>query len=122
MDIRQLAKATLINTETGEHVQVMYNPEQLSLEQGNNFAEAAIPGLSAPPLQYVRGKSRTLSMDLFFDTFELHQDVRGYSGKVIALLDQRPSTHAPPVLLFSFGPFSFRCVLVDASQKYTMFD
>jgi hypothetical protein len=122
MDLRQLAKATIINTETGEQVSVMYNPEQFSLEQGNNFAEVAIPGLSAPPLQYIRGKSRVLTMELFFDTYEAHQDVRLFSGRLVALLDQRPSTHAPPVLLFTFGPFSFRCVLVDAAQKYTMFD
>src|SRR5262249_21101844 len=105
---------------------VMFNPEQFSLEQGNNFAEVSIPGLGAPPLQYVRGKSRVLTMDLFFDTYSTpgptHDDVRDFSGKVVALLDQRPETHAPPILLFSLGPFSFRCVLVDAPQKFTMFD
>ena len=26
----------------------MYNPEELKLEQGNNFAEVGIPGLNAP--------------------------------------------------------------------------
>ena len=35
---------------------VMYNPEELKLEQGNNFAEVGIPGLNAPPVQYVRGQ------------------------------------------------------------------
>src|SRR5262245_35392215 len=111
MDLQQLAKATIINTDTGARIPVMYNPEQLSLDQGNNFAEVAIPGLSTPPLQYVRGRSRVLSMDLFFDTYEAHRDVRLFSGKVVALLDQLPATHAPPVLLFTFGPLSLRCVL-----------
>ena len=80
-----------------------------------------IPGLPAPPLQCVRGKSRTVSMELFFDSYEVHQDVRLSVEPLLALLDRRVDTKAPPVLLFSMGPFSFRCVLVDAPQKYTMF-
>ena len=37
------------------------------------------------------------------------------------LLDKQPQTQAPPVLLFSLGRVQFRCVLVDASQRFTMF-
>ncbi len=99
----------------------MYNPEEFKLEQGNNFAEVGIPGLNAPPIQYVRGKSRTLSMDLFFDTYESHQDVRLYTGQIVNLLNTLPQTNAPPVLLFTMGRFSFECVLVDAGQRFTMF-
>jgi len=121
MDLPALSKAIVINTETAERIPVMYNPEQYSLDQGNTFAEVGIPGTPAPPLQYVRGRSRTLSMDLFFDTYETAEDVRVHAGRIVALLDQNVLTHAPPVLLFTMGHFAFRCVLVDASQRYTMF-
>jgi len=123
MDLAQLAKAFIVNTHTGERIPVMYNPEEYRLEQGNNFAEVGIPGLNAPPMQYVRGKARTLSMDLFFDTFEKQppEDVRRHSGRVVALLDKLPQTGAPPILLFTMGPFTFECVLVDISQRFTMF-
>ncbi|CAN5728708.1 peptidoglycan-binding protein [soil metagenome] len=118
-----LAKATIINTETNARVQVMYNPEQYSLDLGNQFAEVGIPGLSRPPLQYVRGKGRTLSMDLFFDSYEEPRvDVRTYTAKLTDLLDQSPKTRAPPVLLFMMGQLAFRCVLVDVQQRFTMFD
>src|SRR6478735_2694482 len=110
----QLAKAAIVNTDTGDRIEVMYNPEQYSLEQGNNFAEVGIPGLKGPPVQYVRGKLRTLSMELFFDTYEQGVDVRGITGTIVALLDQDVRTKAPPILLFTMGAFSFRCVLVDA--------
>jgi nucleoid-associated protein YgaU len=116
-----LAKALLIDTSTGASHQVMYNPEELRIEQGNNFAEVGIPGLDAPPLQYVRGKSRVLTMELFFDTYETYEDVRQYTTPIVRLLDRRPQTQAPPVLLFSFGRMQLRCVLVDAAQRYTMF-
>ncbi len=121
MDISRLAKATITNTSTAVRFQVMYNPDELRLEQGNDFAEVGIPGLDAPPMQYVRGKSRVLSMDLFFDSYESGDDVRMYTGPLVTLLNKEPLTKAPPVLLFSMGQLNFQCVLVDASQRFTMF-
>jgi hypothetical protein len=118
----ELAKATLIDTSTGVGHQVMYNPEELKVEQGNQFAEVGIPGLNASPLQYVRGKNRVLTMELFFDTYETGEDVRAHTAPIVALLDIRPQTMAPPVLLFSLGQLQFRCVLTDAGQRFTMFD
>jgi hypothetical protein len=121
MDLARLAKAVIINTTTNAQFPVMYNPEEYRLDQGNNFAEVGIPGLNAPPVQYVRGRARTLTMDLFFDTYETGEDVRTYTGQVVQLLDTLPQTQAPPVLLFAMGPFNFPCVLVDAGQRFTMF-
>lgn len=120
-DLPRLAKALVINTVTNERIPVMYNPEEYRLEQGNDFAEVGIPGLDAPPVQYVRGKGRVLTMDLFFDSYEQQQDVRAFTGRLVALLATLPRTHAPPVLLFTMGQFAFRCVLVDAGQRFTMF-
>ncbi|MFE9960552.1 LysM peptidoglycan-binding domain-containing protein [Micromonospora sp. NPDC005299] len=117
----ELAKATIIDTVTGAAHPVMYNPEELKLDQGNSFAEVAIPGLNAPPVQYVRGKARSLTMELFFDSYEVARDVREYTAPIVRLLDKLPQTQAPPVLLFSLGRLQFRCVLVDAGQRFTMF-
>ena len=117
----QFAPASIVDTTTGETVSVMYNPEEIKLEQGNNFAEIGIPGLNASPVQYVRGKGRTLSMELFFDSYETGQDVRIHTIRIVRLLEKRPETQAPPVLIFAMGGFAFRCVLVDAGQRFTMF-
>src|SRR6266511_3547807 len=117
----QLAKALIVNTTTGDAFSVMYNPAELTLEQGNTFAEVGIPGLDAPPTQYVRGKARALTMELFFDTYEAGVDVRSRTAPIVRLLDKQPQTKAPPVLLFSMGRLQFRCVLVDAGQRFTMF-
>jgi LysM repeat protein len=117
----ELAKALIINTDTRESFAVMYNPEELKLEQGNTFAEVGIPGLNSPPIQYVRGKARALSMELFFDTYETGQDVRQFTTPVTKLLEKMPQTQAPPILLFSMGRLQFQCVLTDAGQRFTMF-
>ncbi|GAB3258535.1 CIS tube protein [Kineosporia babensis] len=118
----ELVKAVLIDTTTGSAHPVAYNPEELRLDQGNQFAEIAIPGLDASPLQYVRGRNRTLSMDLLFDTYESGTDVRTRTGPIVRLLNKNPATLAPPVLLFSFGRLQLRCVLTDAAERFTMFD
>lgn len=118
-----LKKAVIINTVTNQRFTVMYNPDELRLEQGNTFAEVTIPGLNTPPLQYISGRARILTMDLLFDTYELQpeQDVRLYTRQIVNLLNTLPQTNAPPVLVFVMGGFTFECVLVDVKQRFTMF-
>lgn len=114
-------KALIINTATNEHIPVMYNPEEYSLDQANTFAEIGIPGLETPPIQYVRGNLRTLKLELFFDSYEKKEDVRNYTRKIVALLEKNAATKAPPVLLFSWGQQNFKCVLDSVNQKFTVF-
>lgn len=116
-----LEKATIINTNTNEPIPVLFNPEEYTLDKANNFAEIGIPGLEAPPIQYVRGNLKTLKMDLFFDTYEDKTDVRNFTQQIIGLLEKDPATQAPPILLFSWGQLNFGCVLDSVSQKFTMF-
>ena len=65
-----LEKAIITNTVTGEHVPVMFNPEEYTLNRDINYAQTAIPGLSAPILQFVNGNAESLEMELFLDTHE----------------------------------------------------
>jgi nucleoid-associated protein YgaU len=117
----QVTSALIIDTRSGDRVPVMFNPEEYSLDQGNEIAEIGVPGLAASPVQYVRGRARTLRMELFYDTYELGTDVRAHTQRIVRLLDPDARTHAPPVLLFLMGTFSFQCVLAEANQQVTMF-
>jgi nucleoid-associated protein YgaU len=117
----QVTSAVLIDTRSGDRVPVMFNPEEYTLDQGNEVAEIGVPGLATSPVQYVRGRARTLRMELFYDTYELGADVRAHTQRIIGLLDPDPRTHVPPVLLFLMGTFSFQCVLLEANQQVTMF-
>lgn len=126
-----MEKAILTNTVTNERVQVLFNPEEYTLSKDNNFAQTGVPGLSAPILQFVHGNLQTLEMELFLDTYEAHgsggaatqagEDVRGLTRKITDLMKIEPSTHAPPVLLFTWGSLSFTCVLARVTQRFTMF-
>lgn len=110
-----------ISPEGQQAFDVLFNPTQYSLAKANQFAEAAIPGLAAPILQYVHGNTRTLSMDLFFDTYEEQTDVRAHTQQVYDLLGIDSSTHAPPICDISWGTFRFRGVLDQVSGKFSLF-
>jgi nucleoid-associated protein YgaU len=126
-----LEKATITNTVTGERTTVQFNPEEYTLNRENNFAQAAVPGLGAPLLQFAHGNLQTLDMELLVDTYEAHagggagtaagDDARGVVRAITRLMDIDPTTHAPPVLLFTWASLSFTCVLARASQKFIMF-
>jgi len=116
-----LAKARIKIEHTGEEFEVMFNPEEYTLNKDNNFASQAIPGLSGPILQFVHGNMRTLEMTLFCDTHAARRDVREETRKIVRLLDIDPDLHAPPVLQVSWASLQFRCVLARASQQFVKF-
>jgi nucleoid-associated protein YgaU len=116
-----LEKATIRNLQTGEAIPVKFNPGEYSLDVSNAFAEIGIPGLRTPPIQYIRGNARILKMELFFDSFEQEVDVRIHTQRLTNLLNQDRRSQAPPILLFSWGSFNFKCVLESVGQRFTMF-
>jgi hypothetical protein len=100
---------------------VLFNPTQYTVAKANTISEAAIPGLSAPILQYVHGNVQTLTMDLFFDTYEEQTDVTDETENITGLLEIDPTTHAPPVCDIQWGTFQFTGVLDHVSGQYTLF-
>src|SRR6185503_1871853 len=122
-----LEKARLTDTRSRKSVNVLFNPEEYTLNRQINWAQAAIPGLSAPLLQFVNGAMQTLSMELLVDSREEHgsvganSDVRDQTAKVIGLMNIDPKTHAPPIVLFTWGSLTFTCVLASATQRFIMF-
>lgn len=102
-------------------IEVLFNPNQYTVEKGNQIAEAGVPGLSAPILQYVHGNTRTLSMELFFDTYEEQIDVRVFTDAIYFLLEIDPDKHVPPICMITWGSLSFRGVMDKVSGRFTLF-
>lgn len=128
----KLEKATILDTASGDRIPVLFNPEEYSLKREINYAQAAVPGLSAPIIQFVNGNLQTLEMDLLLDSLEQHSeggrvvvaagsDIREQTRRVTDLMDIDPATHAPPVLLFTWASLTFTCVLASATQQFLMF-
>lgn len=105
----------------GDTIKALFNPSRYQISRSNQFVEVGIPGLKAPLLQFGRGNARTLSMQLFFDTYEQGTDVREHTGPVLALMDIDKDLHAPPVCQITWGSLSFIGVLEKAEQTFTLF-
>lgn len=103
-----LQHAYFENLETHQQMKVQFNPTDLAFSKTAQFAEIAIPGLDAPLLQFIRGGTETLTLELFFDTTD-----QGMGDQVISvttltdqfyeLVKQYRDTHAPPRCRFGWG-------------------
>jgi nucleoid-associated protein YgaU len=122
-----LEKATLTDTVSGDKVAVLFNPEEYTVNRDLTYAQMAVPGLSAPVVQFVHGNAQTLEMELLVDSYETNDqvaagsDVRVLTQKVVSLMDIAPTLHAPPPLIFSWGSLTFTCVLQKCSQRFVLF-
>ncbi len=107
----------------GQRAEVIFNPAEYSLEKGNQFSSAALPGLSNPILSFVNGDADTLTMELFFDTYTNKggADVRIDTNRIARLLEIDPELHAPPPVRFVWGPLSFKAIIERLTQRFTMF-
>ena len=122
---RQYAEAELNIVEPAEQkasMKLHYNPKEYKLKKDNTFFEVPIPGLESPPLQYVRGGARTLTMELLADTSDTLKSVREmYVSKVEKLMDKNYKLHAPPIVEFVWADQSFRGVLTSLEVLYVLF-
>jgi hypothetical protein len=91
-----------------EFVDLQYNPTEIVLEKNVHLAEIAIPGLTAPLQQFVRGDAETLKLELFFDTSDQGMgddavSVATLTDPIYALSRIVPDQHAPPIVTFVWG-------------------
>jgi len=115
------AKIIVERSNRQQTIEVLFNPNEYTIQMANTFKWHKVPGLSVPIGKFISGDGAKLNMDLFFDTYEKGIDVRNYSSQVANLLNVDKDLHAPPICKFVWGPMSFRGVLVSVTQKFTMF-
>jgi hypothetical protein len=139
----QIQRLRADGTDVGAALDVLYNPTEYTLSKSNQIAEIAIPGLDSPLLQFVRGQTETMTVDLFFDSTD---DGTGADAKSVTektdpfykLIKIESETHAPPIILFTWGGdafpghrtnaaqggqarYGFKGVIESVRQRYTMF-
>jgi LysM repeat protein len=107
--------------KTQDEIPILFNPREYSLNKSNKFQDTTIPGLSSPITQFVSGSAESLTMDLFFDTYEKRTDVREYTDKIDTLLKIDKDIHAPPICEFIWGGKPFKAVVERVNKKFTMF-
>jgi nucleoid-associated protein YgaU len=111
------------SSKAGTKIPLCFNPTELQISKQNTFAEVAIPGLMAPPIQFVRGASEKLTFDALVDTSDTMKDVRKeYVQPIRDLMKIDSKLHAPPLvrLVWDDQP-GFTAVLESLNITYTLF-
>lgn len=118
-----LEKATLVNLDKdGEKpFAVLFNPREYTVRKSTQWEPHKSPGLDSPEIEFTSGNSMTLSMELFFDTYEAGTDVRDHTDKILCLGEVDEDKHRPPRVLFAWGNFKFEGILEEVTQRFTMF-
>jgi hypothetical protein len=100
-----------------------FNPTEYQLAKTNTFAELPIPGLPSPPIQYVRGGSEKLTVELLLDTSDTLKDVRKeYTDRLRGLMSLDKELHAPPIVSLVWDQAVFTGVMESLTVTYTLFD
>jgi len=122
---REFAEAELriVEPPGQKPVRLHFNPAEYKRKKENTFAEIPIPGLETPPIQYVRGGSEVLSMDLLVDTSDDPKTsvYDKYVKKLERLMKKDGRLHAPPIVEFVWGKQRFRGVLHSLETTYVLF-
>ncbi|NTW02925.1 MAG: LysM peptidoglycan-binding domain-containing protein [Oscillochloris sp.] len=125
-----------IYVETGPNtfdkkIVARFNPSQITIVKTANWQIAPAPERDVSPSHFTYGEPATLTMDLFFDTYDTpdektKQDVRAYTKEVFALttVQEHGNLHRPPICQLSWGKFTmsdFQWVLQSLTQRFTLF-
>jgi hypothetical protein len=102
-------------------ITVLFNPTDLSLDRGSHFASMPVPGLSMPILQYIRGESDVLNLELFLDRTDQGRDIDADIATLESFIKINSALHAPPVVDFAWGTFAFTGVITSLREKMTLF-
>lgn len=118
-----LTKAKIENRSKPDEppIEVLFNPTEYGIDRAASYAEMAVPGLSMPLLQYVRGDTETLSVELFLDATEQRESVEDALEALRDLVRIDAELHAPPVCAFVWGDVSFEGVVGSLRERFTLF-
>jgi nucleoid-associated protein YgaU len=137
-----------IEPEGGEPVEALFNPSEIAISASASWEQAqpaSYGGANAATieLEFRSVQAQTLSIELFFDTYESRAaanfldavalplvpglgrqatDVSQYTEQVAQLAEVDPTLHRPPVCHLYWGAFDiFTGVLTSLDQRFTMF-
>jgi nucleoid-associated protein YgaU len=109
-------------------IHVMFNPNEFNITKSNLWFDQQTIGQNQPRTVFVSGQPATMTIRLFFDTYEQKMDVRYYTDKIAKLMEIGPreegerSKKRPPKVIFGWGLIqTFPAVITSVNQRFTLF-
>ncbi len=119
-----LTKANITNVNSGDVLEVLFNPSEYVLSKQVIYSERTATGKSTSYVQFASGRRRQLRVELFFDTTDSGEDVSKYTDKLQSFMElssDGDGGSSNPVLIFAWGSLNFKCVLEDLKLQFTKF-
>lgn len=110
-----MLKGMVMNLDTGIPYAFQYNPTTISYGRNADYIEISSPGSSVPIVEYVKGQGRDFSVELFLYDHSYSGTIdlaRAYFEDFLPPEDNKASYFKPPIMLFYYGTFIKKCVLV----------
>jgi hypothetical protein len=104
--------------------EVLFNPAELKLDKSANWPKVPTAGRDTARSAFTHGEPYSLTLELFFDTYESGEDVRDYTDEIVQLVTVQGDLHRPPRCKMSWGSNNFggsQWALQSLNQRYTLF-
>lgn len=107
-------------------LEALYNPNQVALTKAANWCSEPAAGGDTTASQFTYGEPVTLTLDLFFDTYESGENVTTETDKIYYLttVEKHGNLHRPPRCKLEWGRYKFgdfEWVVTNLVQTFTLF-
>lgn len=110
----------------GSGVKCMFNPYEYSITRANEYKENSQNGGTK---EFSRSQPIELTLpSLIFDTYESGSDLLSYIKPLWDMMNpvkdpdsSKGDKLVPPQVCFAWGTFSFQAVIINLTQKFTLF-
>jgi hypothetical protein len=117
-----IEKARLVNLDTNEVLQVMFNPDQIEISKEIFWKESLLRHTHYPLSEFHGVSPRKMKLSLFFDTYESRMNVNDlFINRLNQFSDFLPEVQRPPRLQFIWGTFIFPCIIRKMITRFLMF-
>lgn len=124
--LEKLCIIDLDNADAGAGLWAQYNPKEIGIDKSASWTPAEAIG--SPELTFAKSNARTMTMELFFDTYETTEDVSvEFIAKLQALMqvmqpEGKEDKRRPPRVMVVWGEGQrFTGVVESVNTKFTMF-
>jgi len=122
-----LAPASIYKDGGSPRVDCMFNPAEYSLTKANNYSPGTDVGQTTARRQFKSGDPRSLSVKLFFDTYQdgpAAEPVTKYTDNLFAMMtvEAGGTNREPPDIIFKWGTFEFKGRLTNVQLQFTLFN
>ena len=123
MGIGAKNKAYIKNLRSGTITKFQYNPTSFNVGRDFNYTELTAPGISYPQFQYVGGGVKTITFKVFlYGTGGEPKNFIAHMNDLMPKESSQTQFQRPPELLFAYGDYIKRCILVSFTEDYNEFN